>query len=76
MGRGNFDGGNRQTIVKYRHTAVICAKTTEPIEVPIGLWTRMGRKHHVLHGRSGSPMGRAILVDRGAHCKVYALSVL
>jgi len=41
---------NRQTIVKYRDTprpVVICAKTAEPIEVPFGLWTRMGRKHRV-----------------------------
>ena len=36
----------------------VCAKTAEPIEVPFGLWARMGRKHHVLHGRSRSPMGR------------------
>jgi len=50
--------GNRQTIVKYRHFAVICAKTAELIEVPFGLWTRMGREHHVLHGRSRPPMGR------------------
>jgi len=42
MGRGNFDGGNRQTVVKYRLAAVICAKMTEPIELPFGLWTRMG----------------------------------
>jgi len=33
-------------------------KVTEPIEVPFGLWTRMGRKHHVLYGRSRSPIGR------------------
>jgi len=41
-----------------RHSAVICAKMAEPIEVLGGLWTHMGRKHHVLHGRSRSPMGR------------------
>jgi len=35
----------------YRNSAVICAETTEPIEVPFGLWTRMDPKHHVLHGR-------------------------
>ena len=49
---------NRQTIVKYRDTPRSCAKTAESIEVPFGLWTRMDRKHHVLHGRSRSPMGR------------------
>jgi len=31
----------------WRHSAVICAKMVEPIEVQFGLWTRMGRKHRV-----------------------------
>jgi len=53
-----FEGGKQANTVKYRHSAVICAKTAEPIEVPFGLWTHMGQKHHVLHGRSRSPMGR------------------
>ena len=25
-----------------------CAKTTEPIEIPCGLWTRVGSRNHVL----------------------------
>jgi len=29
---------------QYRHSAVVCAKTAEPIEVPFGLWARMGWK--------------------------------
>ena len=29
-----------------RHSAVICAKTAEPIDVPFGLWTRIGRKKY------------------------------
>jgi len=41
-----------------RHSAVICAKTAEPVEVPFGLWTPMGRKHYVLHGNFRYPMGR------------------
>jgi len=36
MGRGNFRR-KRRPIVKYRDTAVICAKTAEPIEMPFGL---------------------------------------
>ena len=36
----------------------------------------MGRKHHVLHGRSRYPWEGGILVDRGAHCKVLVLSVV
>jgi len=27
---------------------VICAKTAEPIEMPFGLWARMGPRNHVL----------------------------
>ena len=42
----------------YRYSAIICAKMAEQIEVPFGLWARMGRKHHVLHGRCRIPMGR------------------
>jgi len=72
MGTVNFDGKNRQTITKiyYGHSAVICANTAEPIEVPFGLWARMGPRHHVLHGGSDPPFEGAILVDRGAHCKL------
>jgi len=28
----------------------ICAKTAEPIEMPFGLWARMGHRNHVLDG--------------------------
>jgi len=38
--RGNFEGEMRRPIVKYRHSAVICAKTTESIDLPFGLWTQ------------------------------------
>jgi len=30
-----------------RHSAVICAKTAEPIEMPFGLWATMGCRNHV-----------------------------
>jgi len=30
--------------------AVICAKTSEPIEMPFGLCARMGQRNHVLDG--------------------------
>jgi len=30
----------------WRHCAVSCAKTAEPIDLPFGLWTRVGRKKH------------------------------
>ena len=29
-----------------RHSAVSCAKTAEPIDLPFGLWTQLGRRKH------------------------------
>jgi len=40
--------GKRHPIVKYRDTAVICANTAEPIEMPFGLLARMGPRNPVL----------------------------
>ena len=51
-------------------TPVSPAKTAELIEVPFGLWAGMGPKHHVLHGSPDPPFEGAIVVDRGAHCKL------
>jgi len=51
MGRGNFEGGNEHFIVKYRDTLQSSVqKTAEPIEMPFGLWPRMGPRNHVLDG--------------------------
>jgi len=51
MGSGNFLGGKRTSHCKvYRYSMVICAKTVEPIEMPFGLWTRMGPRNRVLDG--------------------------
>jgi len=36
----------------------VCAKTAEPIEVPFGLWARMGQKHHVFHGSRSHGKGQ------------------
>jgi len=36
---------------------VICAKTAEPIEIPFGLWARMGPRNRMLHGGS-RPRGK------------------
>jgi len=41
--------GKGRPIVKYRD-AVICAKMAEPIDIPFGLWARMGPRNRVLHG--------------------------
>jgi len=32
------------------HYVVICANTAELIDMPFGLWARMGRRNHVLDG--------------------------
>ena len=36
------------------HSTVVCAKTAEPIGMPFGLWSRMGRRNHVLDGGTGA----------------------
>jgi len=36
--------------VKYRHSAVICAKTDEPIEMPFELKARIGPRNRVIDG--------------------------
>jgi len=41
----------------WGHSAVPCAKTAEPIEMPFGLWAGMGPRNHALDG------GPAVLRD-------------
>ena len=50
MGRGNFEGERASHCKVQGHSAVICAKMPEPIEMLFGLWARMGRRNHVLVG--------------------------
>ena len=45
---GTCDMANRCKV--WGHSAVICAKTAEPIELPFGLWARMGPRNHMLYG--------------------------
>ena len=53
MGRGNFEGEWHAR----RHSDVNCAKTAEPIDLPFGLWTRVGlRKHKFNRIRQAAPM--------------------
>jgi len=44
-------------IIKYRDTAVICAKTAEPIDVPFALWARMRPRNHALDALDGGSTG-------------------
>jgi len=46
---GNFEGKGMPRHLR-RHSAVSCAKTVEPIEMPFGLWTGIGARKHVLDG--------------------------
>jgi len=48
-------------IVKYRDTAVSCAKTAVAIEMSFRLRTRVGSKNHVLDGGLGPPGKRHFL---------------
>jgi len=49
--------GKRWSIVRYRDTAVSCAKTAEPTKMLFRLWAQMGPSNHLLdegldpHGR-------------------------
>jgi len=57
MQKGHFEGQER-SIVKYRDTADVYAKTAETIEEPFGLRTRVDLGNYVLDGGPDSPMGR------------------
>ena len=47
------------------------AKTAELIEMPFGLWTRVGPGNRVLDGGPDPPMERGNFESGGAvHCKV------
>jgi len=49
--RAILRGGNGASHCKvYGHSAVICAKTAEPIEMPFGLMVWMDRRNCVLDG--------------------------
>jgi len=45
-GKGTFFWGKGMPRHAQRHSGVNCAKTAEPIEVPFGFWTRVGRRKH------------------------------
>jgi len=51
VGNGQTFGGKWVSHCKvYGQSTVVCEKTAEPIGMPFGLWTRMGRRNHVLDG--------------------------
>jgi len=55
-------------------SAVICAKTAQPIEMPYGLWAHIGPVNHKLDEGLDHRGKRQLLRKMGAHCKVLGLS--
>jgi len=51
---------------------VICAKTTESIEMPIGLWAQMGPRNHVSDGGPAVLRDVAMATNFGTHFAITA----
>ena len=56
-------------------SAVSCAKTAEPIEMPFGLWARMGPRNHVLDGGPAVLRVVAIATNFGTNVAINWLCV-
>ena len=69
MGMGNFEG--EEAFRCIGHSVVTCVKTAEPVELLLGMWTRVGPRDHVLDGVQ-IPMGRGNFEkgEEAAVCKV------
>jgi len=50
MRRGNFEGKEAAHCKLQGLSAVSCTKKAEPVEMPFGVWTRVGPRKHVLDG--------------------------
>jgi len=70
MGRENFQGKRASHCKVQGHSAVICAKTAEPIEMPFGLWARMGQSNYVLDWDK-IPHGNGQFWEKGAPTVKY-----
>jgi len=67
-GKEQFLRGRTSHSKVQGHSAVVCAKTAEPNEMPFGLRTRVGSRNHVLDGGPDPPWEGAILEERRAQC--------
>ena len=54
MARGNFEGRRASHCKVQGHSAVISAKSSEPTEMPFGLWARMGQRNRVRWESTGA----------------------
>jgi len=61
VGRTNFEGQKGRPMIEYSDTAVVYAKTAEPIEILFRLRTQVGPGNHVLDGDPDPPLEGAIL---------------
>jgi len=63
---GSFEG---ERGVPQGHCGYLC-ETAEPVEMPIGLWTRMGPRNDVLDGGPDPPREGVIFRgEEAARCK-------
>jgi len=68
MGRENFEGVMGGP---WGHSAAICAKTAESIEMTFELWAWMGPRSHVLNGSADPSTRRGNFEgEKVIHCKV------
>jgi len=70
MKMGNFERKKGRPTVKHRDTAVICAKTAEPIKMPFWVLGSDGTKESTRWEVPDPPMERRNFGERDAHCKV------
>jgi len=49
-----------------------CAKKDEPLELPFGLWTRLGARNHVLGEGQDSPEEGAIFFGGGVSVPIMS----
>jgi len=49
---------------------VSCAKTAEPMEMPFGLWARMGPRNQVFHGSPEVPRDVAMATNFGTNIAI------
>ena len=66
MGRDNFKGGGAVCCKVQWLSAVSCAKTAEPIEMPFGIWIQVGPRIYVLDGGPDRPMRRRNFLGKHA----------
>jgi len=74
QGKGVIFGENVAAHCKVmEHSTVRCAKTAEPIDMPVWMKTRVGPWNHVLDGVADSPREGTIFEGCSGHSKALAI---